>query len=251
MIGSSGADAQDIRPVHPGPAGRSPFTRTSPLPRLAHMSGQRDLAHRLLTAHGRTFAADAAITLRDKPAPLWQLLVLSLLLSTRISSDIAVATARELFSAGWRTPGHLRESTWQERVDALGRGGYRRYDESTATRLDDAAALLLDRWKGDLRRLRDEAESDPRRIAELLQTFDGIGPTGASIFLREVQQVWPAVRPFADELVLKGARAAGLPQDAESLAGLVDDDFASLASALVRIARDPDLLHASGDEPSA
>src|SRR5699024_6259400 len=154
VIGSSGADAQDIRPVHPGPAGRSPFTRTSPLPRLAHMTGQRDLAHRLLTAHGRTFAADAEITPRDKPAPLWQLLVLSLLLSTRISSDIAVATARELFSAGWRTPGHLRESTWQERVDALGRGGYRRYDERTATRLDDAAALLLDRWKGDLRRLR-------------------------------------------------------------------------------------------------
>lgn len=226
------------------------------------MTGQRDLAHRLLTAHGRTFAADAAITLRDKPAPLWQLLVLSLLLSTRISSDIAVATARELFSAGWRTPEHLRESTWQERVDALGRGGYRRYDESTATRLDDAAALLLDRWKGDLRRLRDEAEGDPRRIADLLQAFDGIGPTGASIFLREVQRVWPAVRPSADELVLKGARAAGelvqkgaraagLPQDAESLAGLVDDDFAGLASALVRIARDPDLLHARGDEPSA
>src|SRR5699024_1763474 len=143
--------------------------RPGPLPRLLPMTGQRDLAHRLLRAHGRTFAADAAITLRDKPAPLWQLLVLSLLLSTRISSDIAVATARELFSAGWRTPEHLRESTWQERVDALGRGGYRRYDESTATRLDDAAALLLDRWKGDLRRLRDEAEGYSRRIADLLQ----------------------------------------------------------------------------------
>jgi len=34
------------------------------------MSGQQDLAHRLLTTHGRTFAANAAITLRDKPAPL-------------------------------------------------------------------------------------------------------------------------------------------------------------------------------------
>src|SRR5699024_12028770 len=104
----------------------SPFTRTAPLPRLLPMDAQRAHTHRLLTAHGRTFAADAEITLRDKPAPLWQLLVLSLLLSARISSDIAVATARELFSAGWRTPEHLRESTWQERVDALGRGGYRR-----------------------------------------------------------------------------------------------------------------------------
>src|SRR5699024_2644396 len=154
--------------------------------------------------------------------------------------------------AGGRPPGHRREGPGQGRVAAPGRGAYRRYDGRPATRLDDAAARLLDRWKGDLRRLRDEAEGDSRRIADLLQAFDGIGPTGASIFLREVQQVWPAVRPFADDLVLRGARAAGLPQDAESLAGLVDeDDFAGLASALVRIARDPDLLHRDGDEPSA
>src|SRR5699024_12489665 len=99
------------------------------------------------------------------------------------------------------------------------------------------------RWQVYLRGLGEVAQGEPRRIADLLQPVDGIGPTGASIFLREVQRVWPAVRPFADELVLKGARAAGLPQDAESLAGLVDeDDFAGLASALVRIARDPDLL---------
>lgn len=207
------------------------------------MSTQRDLARQLVNAHGRTFAADAAITLRDKPAPLWQLLVLSLLLSTRISSDVAVATARELFSSGWRTPQRLRESTWHQRVDALGRGGYRRYDESTATRLDEAAALLIERWKGDLRRLRDEADHDPSAISRLLQEFDGIGPTGASIFLREVQQVWPSVRPFADDLVLKGARVAGLPQDARDLAGLIDDgSLANLAAALVRVARDPDLL---------
>ena len=207
------------------------------------MSTPRDLARRLVRAHGRTFAADAAITLRDKPAPLWQLLVLSLLLSTRISSDLAVATARELFSAGWRTPQRLRESTWQQRVDALGRCGYRRYDESTATRLDDAAALLLDRWKGDLRHLREEAGGDAARISKLLQEFDGIGPTGAGIFLREAQQVWPSVRPFADQLVLKGARTAGLPEDAEELARLVDgDDLAGLSAALVRVARDPSLL---------
>ncbi|WP_129657514.1 endonuclease [Rothia halotolerans] len=207
------------------------------------MSTRRDLVHRLMREHGRPFAADASISLRDKPAPLWQLLVLSLLLSTRISSDLAVATARELFSAGWRTPQRLRESTWQQRVDALGRGGYRRYDESTATRLDDAAALLLDRWKGDLRRLREEAGGDVGRVSKLLQEFDGIGPTGASIFLREVQQVWPSVRPYADELVLKGARAAGLPDDAEELSRLVDEeDLASLAAALVRVARDPSLL---------
>lgn len=207
------------------------------------MSTHRDLARRLVDEHGRTFAAEAAITLRDKPAPLWQLLVLSLLLSTRISSDIAVGTARELFSTGWRTPQRLRESTWQQRVDALGRGGYRRYDESTATRLDEAAALLIDRWNGDLRRLRDEALADAARISKLLQEFTGIGPTGASIFLREAQQVWPEVRPFTDKLVHKGAKTAGLPEDTDELAELVaGNEFANLAAALVRVAQNPGLL---------
>lgn len=206
------------------------------------MSTQRERARHLIDAHGRTFAAEAAITLRDKPAPLWQLLVLSLLLSTRISSDIALSTARELFSAKWRTPQRLRASTWEERVEVLGRGGYRRYDESTATRLTEAADLLIDRWDGDLRRLRDEADGQPRRIAKLLQEFTGIGPTGANIFLREVQQVWPSVRPAFDPLVRKGAKTIGLPDDDEKLAALVDDEeLAGLAAALVRLARDPGL----------
>ncbi|MDN5909428.1 MAG: endonuclease [Brevibacterium sp.] len=206
-------------------------------------SEHRRIARGLVDEHGRTFAAEASITLRDKPAPLWQLLVLSLLLSTRISSDTALSTARELFSTGWRTPQRLRESTWQERVDALGRGGYRRYDESTATRLDDAAALVIERWKGDLRRLRDEADGDAARISTLLQEFTGIGPTGASIFLREAQQVWPEVRPFTDTLVHKGAESVGLPEDTDGLAELVaGNEFANLAGALVRVAQNPGLL---------
>lgn len=208
------------------------------------MRTHRDIACRLLAQHGSTFASEAGITLRDKPAALWQLLVLSLLLSTRISSTIAVSTARELYATGWRTPARLRESTWQERVDALGRGGYRRYDESTATRLEQAATLLQDRWNGDLRRLRDEADGDPKRIAAGLQEFTGIGPAGAAIFLREVQAVWPGARPYADDLVLKGAALAGLPGDPSDLEQLVGgDEFAGLAAALVRVARDPDLLN--------
>ena len=58
----------------------------------------------LLEKQGRTFADEAGIKLADKPAPLYQLLVLSTLLSARITSSIAVAAARELFAAGYRTP---------------------------------------------------------------------------------------------------------------------------------------------------
>ena len=85
-----------------------------------------DTVRALLERHGTTYAEDAGITLDDKPSPLWELLVLSLLLSARIGSDIAVAAARELSKAGYTTPQKMRDATWQQRVNALGRGHYRR-----------------------------------------------------------------------------------------------------------------------------
>jgi len=46
----------------------------------------------------------AGIRLADRPEPLYQLLVLSTLLSAPISADVAIAAARELFAAGYRSP---------------------------------------------------------------------------------------------------------------------------------------------------
>jgi endonuclease III len=193
----------------------------------------------LLDRFGRTSAEQVGIRLADKPSPLYQLLVLATLLSARISADIAVAAAKELFAAGYRTPQRMRQATWQDRVDALGRAGYRRYDERTSTMLGDAAALLLDRWRGDLRKLRDDADGDPKQIRGLLTEFTGMGPVGADIFLREVQAVWPEVTPYVDRRVTQGAKKVGLPPSARDLSRLVDSprDLARLSSALVRVSR--------------
>lgn len=192
----------------------------------------------LLEEHGRTWARHAGITLRDKPAPLFQLLVLSLLTSARISADIAVASTRELFAAGWRTPERMRASTWQQRVDALGRGGYRKYDESTATALDEACTLVLEEHRGDLRRIRPaNTGHGTGALEEALTRFKRIGPAGAGIFCREVQAVWPEVAPYFDERALDEAGRRGLPRDPGKLAALVDDEpaeVARLAAALVR-----------------
>jgi endonuclease III len=195
------------------------------------------IVRELLDRHGRLYAEDAGVRLADRPGPLYQLLVLATLLSARISADIAVAAARELFAAGYRTPKAMSEASWQDRVDALGRGHYRRYDERTATMLGDGADLLSTKWHGDLRRLRDDAGSDTGRLASLLTEFPGIGPAGASIFLREAQEVWPAVAPYVDAAVTSGARRVGLPWDRESLARLLSDSGhpARLAAALVRV----------------
>lgn len=198
------------------------------------------IAGKLIDEQGRTYAEEAGIKLADKPSPLYQLQVLATLLSARISGDIAVAAARELFAAGYRTPAAMTQASWQDRVDALGRGHYKRYDERTATMLGDAADKLSDRWHGDLRKLRDEAGGDAKRIAELLTEFPGIGPTGASIFLREVQEAWPSVAPYVDDRMTQGARHAGLPGNRDDLAGIVaaSPHPARLAAALVRASRE-------------
>jgi hypothetical protein len=199
---------------------------------------QRDIARRLVDRHGTTFAEQAGLTVTDKPSPLWRLLVLSLLLSARISSDIAVAAARELDTAGYRTPKAMRDATWQQRVDALGRGHYRRYDERTSTMLGECADFAIERYRGDLRRLREEA-SGPDDVGRLLQEFKGIGPTGAAIFCREVQGVWPELAPFVDDIAAKGARRLGLPPSPGRLAALVaDQDVPRLVAGCVRASRD-------------
>lgn len=57
----------------------------------------------LVDRFGATSAEQAGIQLADKPSPLYQLLVLSTLLSARISGDIAVAAAKELFRVSTRS----------------------------------------------------------------------------------------------------------------------------------------------------
>ncbi|THA89604.1 endonuclease [Streptomyces sp. LRa12] len=203
---------------------------------------QRRTVRELVDAHGQTYAEEAGIRLKDTPQPLYRLLVLAHLLSARISASIAVSAARALSEAGLRDPRRMAGATWQQRVDALGRGGYRRYDERTATQLGEAAELLTERWGGDLRRLRDEADGDVSELRRLLQEFPGMGPTGADIFLREAQLVWPETGPLLDRKALRGAERLDLPGDRDRLLALAGKtEPAVLAAALVRAAVDKEV----------
>lgn len=209
-------------------------TQNRPRAKPARESADRAKVRALLETHGRTYADQAGIKLRDTPSPLYRLLVLSLLLSARIRADTAVAAARALSDAGMTGAKRMADATWQQRVDALGVGHYRRYDERTATQLGDGAELLLREYKGDVRRMREQG-----RIKEGLREVPGIGPTGVDIFLREAQEVWPEFGPYIDGKAQQGAERLGLPTSSSRLAGLVDErDRARFAAALVRAALD-------------
>ena len=85
--------------------------------------------------------------------------------------------------------------------------------------------------------------------AALLREMPGIGPTGADIFLREVQAVWPEYRPYFDKKTQQGAEKLGLPTSPEKLAELVDrQDQARFAAALVRAALDRSVVEDARQE---
>lgn len=198
--------------------------------------GNRKVVEALLDRHGRTFSGELGIDLaRNTPSPLFQWLVASTLLAARIRTEAAMRAAETLFGIGWKTPDRMADSTWRQRTDALNRAGYARYDESTARMLGETTDLVVARYGGDLRNLREAADFDPEAERALLKEFKGIGDVGADIFCREVQTVWDEHYPFADERALRAARALGLGENARDLAGQVErGDFPRLVAALVR-----------------
>jgi endonuclease III len=199
----------------------------------------KDTVRRILDAYPRSYAEEAGVTVRDEPQPLFQLMVFALLASARIRASVASKATKALWDAGWTMPQKMVDATWEQRTKVLNRSGYARYDERTSRMLADSSQLLLDRWQGDLRNLRDEAERDPGAERRLLQEFKGIGPAGAAIFAREVQAVWLEQHPAVDDRALEVARRLDLGDSPEDVAGLTDrETLPHLVDALVRIRLD-------------
>lgn len=161
------------------------------------------------------------------------------LLSARMRSQISMEAARALAKQGWRSPRKMAESTWDERVRVLNEAGYTRYQERTATMLGDAADHLLERWRGDLRKLREEAGREPKAERRLLKEFKGLGDVGVDIFFREAQVSWSELFGFADRRALDAAGRLRLGKDAAALAELAGEhDYPRLIAALVRVELD-------------
>jgi endonuclease III len=200
-----------------------------------------DTVSRLLKHAGSTYAGEAGITLKDTPKTLFQLLVLCMLASKPIDAQIAMRAAGELFQSGLRTPEAVLGARRDTIIKAFGRASYARYDESSADRLTEMATKVRDEYNGDLRNLAAQGDNDVEAVTQLLKKFKGIGDTGAQIFLREVQDVWPWVRPYFDDRAARAAGELGLPTGSDELGALAPRSNAQLAAALVRVSLDKDL----------
>lgn len=210
------------------------------------MANEKAIVRELLARHGRTYADELGIELaRNTPSVLFRWLTASILLSARIGADLAMRAAKALAKTGWTTADKMAAATWEERVRVLNASGYARYDESTSRMLGDTSGLLLEKYQGDLRRLRAAAERDPAAERRLLKECKGLGDVGVDIFFREMQLAWDELYPFAGRRDLEVARKLGLPGAPEQLAELVArQDFVILCAALVRagLARELDTV---------
>lgn len=198
-------------------------------------TSRSDVARAVLQRYPRTYGEELGLRRLNIPSGLFRLLVMALLMSARIRAPIALDAARALSRQKWTTPQRLAEASWADRAHVLNRAGYARYDERTSTMLGSTAQLLLDKYGGDLRRLREEADRDPSVERRLLKEFKGVGDVGVDIFFREVQRSWSELYPFADDRALRAAVRLGLGDDARVLSRLASgDDFVRLISGLVR-----------------
>lgn len=197
---------------------------------------KQEIISRLFEVCGRTYADELKIRVeRNTPSEWFKLLVYVLLSSRRIGKSLSLRATQEIFKEGWITAERMAKTTWEQRVEVLDRAHYVRYDYSTATYLGDTANLLIERYNGDLRELREVAERRPERERQLLKEFKGIGDVGGDIFFREAQAVWDELYPFADRRALNAARELGLGSTPAELAKLVSrDEFVRLVGCLAR-----------------
>jgi hypothetical protein len=217
------------------------------------MATQEDTVKALLDLHGQTYAEELGIKLRrPSPSGLFRLLCAATLFSARIDAEVAAEAARNLSRRGWRTAEAMADSKWEERVDALHEAGYTRYQERSATMLGEMSEHLLERWDGDLRALREEAEREPRTERKLLKEAKGLGDVGVDIFFREVQVGWEEILPFADKRSLEPADRLRLPKDPDKLLDLAGGPttFTRLVAALIRtgLADDQDAVRKAARE---
>lgn len=208
------------------------------MPTIDTIEDRKRLVRRL-AGSGRGFAEQYGFRVTNNPSSLFQILCLAVLLSRRGDFRRALGSAHALYAQGWDSAARLARSLHADRVRVLRDSGQRRDVDALATTLGDLAQTVVDRYRGDLRRLRAVAHHDPARERALLTELPGVDATAVDLFLREAQALWREVAPVADRRALAAARKLGLGRSADDLAGLAgsgrSERLAWLVGALARV----------------
>jgi endonuclease III len=121
----------------------------------------------------------------------------------------------------------MLKAGWDRLVEILDAGGYARYDFSTATKLLEIMTVLQQKY-GGLENLYCQAPTEKDLEKRLLE-FNGVGPTTAQIFLRELRGIWH-LQPRVAEIAQAAARTLSI-----DLSQLEAERLARVETALVKL----------------
>lgn len=119
----------------------------------------------------------------------------SILYSKPIREESATKTYRLFEANGLTSATSIVRAGWDRLVAMLDKGGYTRYDFSTADRLLEIFGNLQKDYGSSLTRLYRESKNEKDLENRLAGLGKGIGPVTISVFLRDMRHVWPRADP--------------------------------------------------------
>ncbi|KAK1724833.1 uncharacterized protein BDZ83DRAFT_320697 [Colletotrichum acutatum] len=180
------------------------------------------------------------LTYPDSTLTPFQNLVAALLLSKPISHRLGLRTINTLLNPpfGLRTPQDLDEAGFEGRRKVMWEARTQ-HKEKTAVQLGDlveGVRKICCGGGGDEKEDREketkeeEDEVDVEKMIALKKMVEkvltdgikGVGPTGAGIFLRRVQEEWKEVFPYADQRALEASVEFGVIHEGDSAKELAD-----------------------------
>ncbi|KXH45611.1 hypothetical protein CSIM01_09680 [Colletotrichum simmondsii] len=188
------------------------------------------------------------LTYPDSTLTPFQNLVAALLLSKPISHRLGLRTINTLLNPpfGLRTPHDLDEAGFEGRRKVMWEARTQ-HKEKTAVQLGDLVEGVRKICSGDggddeedgegkenegdvekMTALREmvkgmKAEEAQKKVEKVLTDgIKGVGPTGAGIFLRRVQEEWEEVFPYADKRALEAAVEFDIIKESDGAKELAD-----------------------------
>jgi len=135
---------------------------------------------------GKIYSKDLGIDLKsEKEKEIFKWFLACLLFGKPIQQEVAKRTYFEFEKARILTPEKILKAGWDKLVEVLDRGGYVRYDFSTATKLLEICKELKEKY-GSLTNFFKRSKNK-KDLAKRLQEFKGIGPVTTRIFLRDLK----------------------------------------------------------------
>jgi endonuclease III len=213
---------------------------------------KRERLEALVESFGKMYSEILGIDLSEgKDEEVFKWFLASVLFGAPINEKSVIKTFKCFQKHNVLTPKGILETGWDDLNRILDEGSYTRYDFKTADKLLEVMQNLAEKYSGSLTTMCNGA-SDARDLEKKLKGLGkGIGDVSASIFLRDLRDVWEKADPIPTRLVVFAAENLGIAKknaeahDAlEQLKGfwskskVTGKSFVDFETALLRLGKD-------------